>query len=239
MSIKSNLIVVFCWLLIPGDYWLWRLLCLQLALEVKGVQVQPTCERHAGRVSDVVSFLKSWDTMTMTMMVTWIVTNFSQMKAGAAVDERVWNATAHADQGLKVVIDRNFDRYCIRTVQFRADYWQFNMLKASLPKALAHLQGERRVSVYWRCRIQTAPRPGWRLPSPPGLSSSTIEINCWTYQKSRLTMSNYHLGKCTAWEFMGATLPRVKITQAGNFRVGSPIVSLSSQDLPCVGRRST
>ena len=44
--------------------------------------------------------------MTMTtMMAAIIVINFSQMKAGAVVEKKVWNATAHADQGLKVVID--------------------------------------------------------------------------------------------------------------------------------------
>lgn len=80
--------------------------------------------------------------MTMTTMIaTIIVINFSQVKAGADVEKKVWNATAHADQGLKVVIDRNFDRYCTKKVQFRAVFWQFKMLKVSLSKALSPFPG--------------------------------------------------------------------------------------------------
>ena len=47
--------------------------------------------------------------MTMVMMV-FVSSFFLQTNAGVVTNEKVWNATAHADQGLKVVIDRNFDR---------------------------------------------------------------------------------------------------------------------------------
>ena len=47
--------------------------------------------------------------MTMVMMV-FVSSFLLQTNAGVVANEKVWNATAHADQGLKVVIDRNFDR---------------------------------------------------------------------------------------------------------------------------------
>ena len=48
----------------------------------------------------------------MTIMVVMVIVSSChlQTNAGVVANEKVWNATAHADQGLKVVIDRNFDR---------------------------------------------------------------------------------------------------------------------------------
>ena len=79
----------------------------------------------------------------MTIMVVMVIVSsfLLQTNAGVVANEKVWNATAHADQGLKVVIDRNFDRYCTKKVQFRAVFWQFKMLKVSLSKALSPFPG--------------------------------------------------------------------------------------------------
>ena len=49
--------------------------------------------------------------MMTTVVLMVIVSSFLlQTNAGVVANEKVWNATAHADQGLKVVIDRNFNR---------------------------------------------------------------------------------------------------------------------------------
>ena len=48
--------------------------------------------------------------MTMVVMMVIVSSFLLQTNAGVVANEKVWNATAHADQGLKVVIDRNFNR---------------------------------------------------------------------------------------------------------------------------------
>ena len=58
--------------------------------------------------------------MTMVVMMVIVSSFLLQTNAGVVANEKVWNATAHADQGLKVVIDRNFDRQ---------DNWSFFLSK--------------------------------------------------------------------------------------------------------------
>ena len=48
--------------------------------------------------------------MTMVVMMVIVSSFLLQTNAGVVANKKVWNATAHAEQGLKVVIDRNFDR---------------------------------------------------------------------------------------------------------------------------------
>ena len=48
--------------------------------------------------------------MNMVVMMVIVSSFLLQTNAGVVANEKVWNATAHADRGLKVVIDRNFDR---------------------------------------------------------------------------------------------------------------------------------
>ena len=70
----------------------WSLLRIQPAHGFQGVNLQPACEGNAGG-----GFEK-------------IKVSVLQVKAGAFANGKIQKATSRADRGLKVIIDRNFDR---------------------------------------------------------------------------------------------------------------------------------
>ena len=76
-----------------------------------------------------------------------------QVQYGAPVNQKVWQATSRADQGLMMLIDRNMDRLAKR----------YNCKKIS-----TKLQGQRRVSVFYGCQLPASFGTNRRISNPTG-----------------------------------------------------------------------
>ena len=67
-------------------------------------------ELKESKYSQLVKHMQVRLRLSSVMMMVIVSSFLLQTNAGVVANEKVWNATAHADRGLKVVIDRNFDR---------------------------------------------------------------------------------------------------------------------------------
>ena len=76
-----------------------------------------------------------------------------QVQYGAPFEQKVWQATSRADQGLMMLIDRNMDRLAKR----------YHCKKIS-----TKLQGQRRVSVFYGCQLSASSGTNRRVSNPTG-----------------------------------------------------------------------
>ena len=87
--------------MLSSHHWHWSLLCLQSAEWLEGVQLQSTSQRDTGGRA------KFQQPLNFKAFVI-------QVKTGAPLGVGIKNVTPRLDKGLKVILDRNFDR-CTRS----------------------------------------------------------------------------------------------------------------------------
>ena len=127
-------------------HWHWSLLCLQSAEWLEGVQLQPTSQRDTGGRAKVEQPLN---------FKAFVI----QVKTGAPSGVGIKNVTPRLDRGLKVIVDRNFDR-CTRISLSNESY--------------SIIQGVCWNCLYWQRRVPPLIGPAKRVPSFTGFGFSSF-----------------------------------------------------------------
>ena len=103
----------------PCDHWLWGLLCIQLGVWFEGVQLQPPCWGDAGKGTFRICCKVFYSVFGTDLWLSIFFWNFipilhiPQRKAGAPQSKQMRRVSPGLDRGLKVIIDRNFNKWAI------------------------------------------------------------------------------------------------------------------------------